>query len=221
MTRIFLTNSAHSNNTSVRSPSRGTVGLVFTDGTKLCASPDRNGLRPSRYKITDDDILLYIGSEAGAVIFDDATIVRKGRLGPGQMISANTATGEFKCDRQIKEELAQQKPYRRWIDENRVELRKFVSPAAHVPEIDFSPLDLSRQQVVHDISLEELDMVFPPIDPIREWAVMSLGVGLGPERNLLVETPKHYNTVSLTARSCSNTSWKRSKTSTSRGFPLS
>lgn len=193
----------------------------MTDGTKLCASLDRNGLRPSRYKITDDDILLYIGSEAGAVIFDDATIVRKGRLGPGQMISANTATGEFKCDRQIKEELAQQKPYRRWIDENRVELRKFVSPAAHVPEIDFSPLDLSRQQVAHGISLEELDMVFPPIDPIREWAVMSLGVGLGPERNLLVETPKHYNTVSLTARSCSNTSWKRSKTSTSRGFPLS
>lgn len=193
----------------------------MTDGTKLCASLDRNGLRPSRYKITDDDILLYIGSEAGAVIFDDATIVRKGRLGPGQMISANTATGEFKCDRQIKEELAQQKPYRRWIDENSVELRKFVSPAAHVPEIDFSPLDLSRQQVVHGISLEELDMVFPPIDPIREWAVMSLGVGLGPERNLLVETPKHYNTVSLTARSCSNTSWKRSKTSTSRGFPLS
>lgn len=177
-------------------------------------------MRPSRYKITDDDIL-YIGSEAGAVIFDDATIVRKGRLGPGQMISANTATGEFKCDRQIKEELAQQKPYRRWIDENRVELRKFVSPAAHVPEIDFSPLDLSRQQVAHGISLEELDMVFPPIDPIREWAVMSLGVGLGPERNLLVETPKHYNTVSLTARSCSNTSWKRSKTSTNRGFPLS
>jgi glutamate synthase (NADPH/NADH) large chain/glutamate synthase (ferredoxin) len=193
----------------------------LTDGTKLCASLDRNGLRPSRYKITDDDILLYIGSEAGAVIFDDATIVRKGRLGPGQMISANTATGEFKCDRQIKEELAQQKPCRRWIDENSVELRKFVSPAAHVPEIDFSPLDLSRQQVVHGISLEELDMVFPPIDPIREWAVMSLGVGLGPERNLLVETPKHYNTVSLTARSCSNTSWKRSKTSTSRGFPLS
>ena len=78
--------------------------------------------------------------------FDDATVVRKGRLGPGQMISANTATGEFKYDREIKEELAQQKPYRRWLDENRLELAKFVSPAAHVPEIEFTPLDLSRSK---------------------------------------------------------------------------
>ncbi len=224
---------------SFSEPWDGPAGLVFTDGTKLCASLDRNGLRPSRYKITRDGIL-YIGSEAGAVILEDSTIIRKGRLGPGQMISANTATGEFKYDKQIKEELARQKPYRRWIDEQQVELRKFVSPDAHVPEIDFTPLDLSRQQVAHAISLEELDMVFPPmikgaqeavysmgddiplavlstyprllftyfkqlfaqvtnppIDPIREWAVMSLGAGLGPERNLLDETPEHCNTVSL------------------------
>ncbi|NQX02399.1 glutamate synthase subunit alpha, partial [bacterium] len=224
---------------SFSEPWDGPAGLVFTDGTKLCASLDRNGLRPSRYKITADGVI-YIGSEAGAVVFDDSTIVRKGRLGPGQMLSANTATGEFKFDLQIKNELAQQQPYRRWIDENRVDLRKFVSPDAHVPEIDFTPLDLSRQQVAHGISLEELDMVFPPmikgaqeavfsmgddiplavlsthprllytyfkqlfaqvtnppIDPIREWAVMSLGAGLGPERNLLVETPEHCKTVSL------------------------
>ena len=95
---------------SFSEPWDGPAGLVFTDGTKLCASLDRNGLRPSRYKITEDGIL-YIGSEAGAVVFDDADVVRKGRLGPGQMISANTATGEFKYDREIKEELAQQKPY--------------------------------------------------------------------------------------------------------------
>jgi glutamate synthase domain-containing protein 2/glutamate synthase domain-containing protein 1/glutamate synthase domain-containing protein 3 len=224
---------------SFSEPWDGPAGLVFTDGSKLCASLDRNGLRPSRYKITEDGIL-YIGSEAGAVVLDDATIVRKGRLGPGQMISANTATGEFKYDREIKEELARQKPYRRWIDDQQVELRKFVSPDAHVPEIDISPLDRSRLQVVHGISLEELDMVFPPmikgaqeavfsmgddiplavlssyprllftyfkqlfaqvtnppIDPIREWAVMSLGAGLGAERNLLDETPEHCNTVSL------------------------
>ncbi|MES2475247.1 MAG: glutamate synthase large subunit [Verrucomicrobiota bacterium] len=224
---------------SFSEPWDGPAGLVFTDGKKLCASLDRNGLRPSRYKITRDGVL-YIGSEAGAVVLDDADIVRKGRLGPGQMISANTVTGEFKYDREIKEELARKKPYRRWIDEQQVELRKFVSPDAHVPEIDFTPLDLSRNQVAHGISLEELDMVFPPmikgaqeavfsmgddiplavlstyprllftyfkqlfaqvtnppIDPIREWAVMSLGAGLGPEKNLLDETPEHCNTVSL------------------------
>jgi glutamate synthase domain-containing protein 2/glutamate synthase domain-containing protein 1/glutamate synthase domain-containing protein 3 len=246
---------------SFSEPWDGPAGLVFTDGTKLCASLDRNGLRPSRYKITKDGIL-YIGSEAGAVIFDDAEIIRKGRLGPGQMVSANTVTGEFKYDREIKEELARQKPYRRWIDENRLNLRKFVSPAAHVPEVDFSPLDLSRQQVAHGISQEELDMVFPPmikgaqeavfsmgddiplavlsthprllytyfkqlfaqvtnppIDPIREWAVMSLGAGLGPERNLLAETPLHCHSVSLDSAILFEHELERIKYLDEHGFP--
>jgi glutamate synthase (NADPH/NADH) large chain/glutamate synthase (ferredoxin) len=246
---------------SFSEPWDGPAGLAFTDGTKLCASLDRNGLRPSRYKITEDGVL-YIGSEAGAVIFDDATVVRKGRLGPGQMISANTATGEFKYDHQIKNELAKQQPYRRWIDEHRVELRKFVSPTAHEPEMDFSPLSLSRQQVAHGISLEELDMVFPPmmkgaqeavfsmgddiplavlsthprllytyfkqlfaqvtnppIDPIREWAVMSLGAGLGPERNLLIETPKHCNTVSLESAILFEHQLEKIKHLDEQGFP--
>jgi len=224
---------------SFSEPWDGPAGLVFTDGTKLCASLDRNGLRPSRYKTTADGFL-YIGSEAGAVIFDDANITRKGRLGPGQMLSADTSTGKLKLDTEIKEELARQKPYHRWIDENRLELRKFISPSAHVPEIEIPALDRSRRQVANAISLEELDMVFPPmikgaqeavfsmgddiplailstyprllytyfkqrfaqvtnppIDPIREWAVMSLGASLGPERNLLDESSTHCKTISL------------------------
>ncbi|GAA5116612.1 glutamate synthase large subunit [Luteolibacter yonseiensis] len=246
---------------SFSEPWDGPAGLVFTDGKKLCASLDRNGLRPSRYKITDDGIL-YIGSEAGAVILEDSTIVRKGRLGPGQMISANTATGEFKYDAQIKNELAKQQPYRRWIDEQQVSLAKFVSPNAHVPELDYSALDLSRQQVAQGISSEELDMVFPPmikgaqeavfsmgddiplavlsthprllytyfkqlfaqvtnppIDPIREWAVMSLGAGLGPERNLLVETPEHCNTVSLDSAILFEHQLEKIKHLDEQGFP--
>ena len=246
---------------SFSEPWDGPAGLVFTDGTKLCASLDRNGLRPSRYKITRDGFL-YIGSEAGAVVFADANVIRKGRLGPGQMISANTSTGEFKYDREIKEELARQKPYRRWIDQNRLDLRKFVSPAAHVPDVDFSPLDLSRLQVAHGISQEELEMVFPPmikgaqeavfsmgddiplavlsnyprllytyfkqlfaqvtnppIDPIREWAVMSLGAGLGPERNLLEETPLHCHSVSLDSAILYEHELERIKYLDEHGFP--
>jgi len=246
---------------SFSEPWDGPAGLVFTDGTKICASLDRNGLRPSRYKITEDGIL-YIGSEAGAVVLDDATIIRKGRLGPGQMISANTATGQFKYDAEIKNELAKQKPYRRWIDENQAELCKFVSPEAHVPDIAIPPLELSRQQVAHGISLEELDMVFPPmikgaqeavysmgddiplailstqprllytyfkqrfaqvtnppIDPIREWAVMSLGAGLGPERNMLEETPEHCKTVSLDSAILFEHQLEKIKHLDEHGFP--
>lgn len=224
---------------SFSEPWDGPAGLVFTDGTKLCASLDRNGLRPSRYKLTSEG-LLYIGSETGAVVIDDSQVIRKGRLGPGQMISANTATGEFKYDREIKEELARQKPYGRWLDENQLQLKDFVSPDAHEPDVDMEPVTRSRQQVAHGISQEELDMVFPPmikgaqeavfsmgddiplaplstyprliytyfkqlfaqvtnppIDPIREWAVMSLAAGIGPERNMLDETPEHCRTVAL------------------------
>jgi glutamate synthase (NADPH/NADH) large chain/glutamate synthase (ferredoxin) len=246
---------------SFSEPWDGPAGLVYTDGIKLCASLDRNGLRPSRYKLTEDG-LLYIGSEAGAVAIDDATVVRKGRLGPGQMLSVDTRTGELRTDREVKEALALQKPYSRWIDQNRLELRHFVSPEPHAPAEDFEALTLSRQQVAHGISLEELDMVFPPmikgaqeavfsmgddiplaflssyprllftyfkqrfaqvtnppIDPIREWAVMSLQAGLGPERNWLEETPEHARIVQLDSAILFEHQLERIQHLAGEGFP--
>ena len=224
---------------SFSEPWDGPAGLCFTDGLKLCAGLDRNGLRPSRFTLTEDNIL-YIGSESGAVVLPDSKIIRRGRLGPGQMLSANTTTGELLYDKEIKEQLAAQKPYAKWVDENRVELKSFTSDAALVPTEDFTPLELSRQQVTHGVTAEDLDMVFPPmikgaqeavfsmgddiplaplsryprllftyfkqlfaqvtnppIDPIREWAVMTLGAGLGPEQNLLAETPEHARILHL------------------------
>ncbi|MCH1420713.1 MAG: glutamate synthase large subunit [Akkermansiaceae bacterium] len=224
---------------SFSEPWDGPAGLCFTDGRTLCASLDRNGLRPSRFTLTEDG-LLYIGSESGAVVLPDEKIIRRGRLGPGQMLSANTETGEVLYDKEIRAQLASQKPYAKWVDENRVELKDFTDPSAHVPTLEIEPLELSRQQVTHGVTAEDLDMVFPPmikgaqeavfsmgddiplaplsryprllftyfkqlfaqvtnppIDPIREWAVMTLGAGLGAERNLLSETSKHARILSL------------------------
>ena len=224
---------------SFSEPWDGPAGLCFTDGIKICAGLDRNGLRPSRYSLTSDG-LLYIGSESGAVILPNSKIIRRGRLGPGQMLSGNTLTGELLTDTQIKEQLAAQKPYAKWVDENRVELKKFTSPEPHVPSEDYDTTSLSRHQVTQGVTKEDLDMVFPPmikgaqeavfsmgddiplaplsryprllftyfkqlfaqvtnppIDPIREWAVMTLGAGLGPERNLLTETPDHARILQL------------------------
>ncbi len=226
---------------SFSEPWDGPAGLCFTDGRKLCAGLDRNGLRPSRYTLTEDG-LLYIGSESGAVVLPDSKIIRRGRLGPGQMLSANTETGEVLTDKEIKEQLAAQKPYAKWVDENRVELKSFTSSEAIVPTEDFEPVELSRQQITHGVTAEDLDMVFPPmikgaqeavfsmgddiplaplsryprllftyfkqlfaqvtnppIDPIREWAVMTLGAGLGPEQNLLSETPEHARILQLSS----------------------
>ncbi|MGB1260519.1 MAG: glutamate synthase large subunit, partial [Akkermansiaceae bacterium] len=159
---------------SFAEPWDGPAGLVYTDGNKLCASLDRNGLRPSRFKLTEDG-LLYIGSEIGAVKIDDSKVVRTGRLGPGQMLSADLSTGKLKFDREIKESLAKKAPYRQWIDENRLELHDFISPEPQAPAEDVDAVTLSRLQVMHGINTEELDMVFPPMIKGAQEAVFSMG----------------------------------------------
>lgn len=224
---------------SFAEPWDGPAGLVFTDGTKVCASLDRNGLRPSRYTLTDEGLLI-IGSESGTSPVPDSVVSQRGRLGPGQMISANTATGELLFDREIKNDLAARQNYGKWVDEHRVELKKFVSHEPHSPTCEFDPIELSQLQVAHGVTAEDLDMVFPPmikgsqeavfsmgddiplaplsryprllftyfkqlfaqvtnppIDPIREWAVMTLAAGLGRERNMLTETPAHGRILHL------------------------
>ncbi len=87
---------------SFSEPWDGPAGLVFTDGTKICAGLDRNGLRPSRYALSDNG-LLYIGSEIGCIECNEGNIIRKGRLGPGQTIVANTATGKLESNTEVKE----------------------------------------------------------------------------------------------------------------------
>ncbi len=224
---------------SFSEPWDGPAGLVYTDGRKLVASLDRNGLRPSRFTLTDTGIL-YVGSESGAVVLPDEHIIRRGRLGPGQMISADTVTGILTEDRDVKEGLAAQKPYHDWVSDNKVLLKNYVSEEAITPAQDYNAVELSQQQVTHAVTKEDLDMVFPPmikngqeavfsmgddiplaslstfprllytyfrqlfaqvtnppIDPIREWAVMTLEAGLGAERNLLEETPDHARILQL------------------------
>ena len=224
---------------SFAEPWDGPAGLVFTDGTKVCASLDRNGLRPSRYTLTEEGLLI-IGSESGTSPVPEKLIAGRGRLGPGQMLSANTVTGELLFDREIKSNLAAKQNYGKWVDEHRVELKKFVSHEPHSPTSEIDPIELSRLQVTHGVTAEDLDMVFPPmvkgsqeavfsmgddiplaplsryprllftyfkqlfaqvtnppIDPIREWAVMTLGAGLGRERNMLKESPEHGRILHL------------------------
>lgn len=159
---------------SFQEPWDGPAGLVYTDGTKLCASLDRNGLRPSRFKLTDDG-LLYIGSEIGAVKIDSSKVIRTGRLGPGQMLCADLSTGELRFDREIKESLAKKAPYRQWIDEHRLELHDFISPQPQPPAEEDDQITLSRQQIMHAVNTEELDMVFPPMIKAAQEAVFSMG----------------------------------------------
>lgn len=242
-------------------PWDGPAGLVYTDGTKLCASLDRNGLRPSRYAL-DSDGLLYIGSEIGCIAMDQSKIIEKGRLGPGQMMLADLTTGKLLKDREIKEGLAKQAPYRQWVDENQHCLRDYISPDPQVPAEDLDATSITRLQIMNGLTQEDLDMVFPPmikgaqeavfsmgddiplaalssyprllytyfkqlfaqvtnppIDPIREWAVMSLSAGLGAERNLLAETPEHARVLELESAILLEQELEKLKQMNEHGFP--
>ncbi len=95
-------------------PWDGPAALVFSDGEIVGLALDRNGLRPARYLITDDGLVIC-GSEVGAVLMDDARIIHKGKVGPGQMIAADLRTGRFEDNAAIKSALAARQPYAEWL----------------------------------------------------------------------------------------------------------
>ncbi len=99
----------------------GPALLVFSDGRKVGATLDRNGLRPARYSITQDDYIV-VASEAGVVDFPEANIIEKGRLGPGQMIAVDLETHEILKNGEIKQRIAQSHPYGEWLRQYRQEL---------------------------------------------------------------------------------------------------
>ncbi|MBG1259806.1 glutamate synthase-related protein [Nostoc commune] len=104
----------------------GPALLVFSDGKKVGATLDRNGLRPARYLITKDDYIV-VASEAGVVDFPEADIVEKGRLGPGQMIAVDLVNHEVLKNWEIKQRIAKQHPYGEWLQQYRQELKLIVS----------------------------------------------------------------------------------------------
>jgi glutamate synthase (ferredoxin) len=103
----------------------GPALLVFSDGKKVGATLDRNGLRPARYIITKDDYIV-VASEAGVVSFPEGDIVEKGRLGPGQMIAVDLVNHEVLKNWEIKQRIAKQHPYGEWLQQYRQELKSLV-----------------------------------------------------------------------------------------------
>jgi glutamate synthase (NADPH/NADH) large chain len=116
-------------------PWDGPAALVFTDGSLVGATLDRNGLRPGRYVITSDGLII-LASEIGVLDVDPSTIVRKGRLRPGSMLLADTVEGRLIEDHELKLQLAHEQPWGQWVRDNRIELAK-------LPE---------REHIVHTLS---------------------------------------------------------------------
>ena len=155
-------------------PWDGPAALVFTDGVTVGACLDRNGLRPSRYKITDAGIF-SIGSEVGTVEFDDAHVLEKGRLAPGEMIAIDTARGVLMRNDEIKAKLAAQQPYGQWLKEHLLRLEELVPGAVQEPGEAIDILTLSQRQLSFGYTAEELEMIMKPMVRDGAEAVGSMG----------------------------------------------
>lgn len=132
---------------SLIEPWDGPAGLVFTDGLRLAAALDRNGLRPLRYSICDDGFVV-VSSEVGAVRIKGHGSVRRDRLGPGQMLVVDPALGGVLENDQVKADLARRKPYGEW-------LRAHMTPVGPGLPVDAAPEDLGARQVVAGYTKEE------------------------------------------------------------------
>jgi glutamate synthase (NADPH) large chain len=154
-------------------PWDGPAALAFTDGRLIGATLDRNGLRPAKYVVTDDVVVL--ASEFGVLDFDPATVREKGRLQPGKMFLVDTEEGRVVSDEEIKRTVASQKPYRRWLDANKVDL-KHVPLAEEVPEL--SRADAARLRVAFGYTQEDVRMLLPPMATLGEEPVGSMGVDI-------------------------------------------
>ncbi|GAB3080170.1 glutamate synthase large subunit [Nocardioides zeae] len=155
---------------SMMEPWDGPACVVFTDGTQIGATLDRNGLRPSRFWVTDDG-LVVLASEVGVLDIDPATIVRKGRLQPGKMFLVDTAEHRIVEDEEIKSTLAAEQPYAEWLADGLLHL-KDVPEREHIVHTHAS---VTRRQQVFGYTEEELRVLLTPMANTGAEPIGSMG----------------------------------------------
>ncbi|TDQ48527.1 glutamate synthase large subunit [Actinorugispora endophytica] len=149
-------------------PWDGPASVTFTDGSLIGAVLDRNGLRPGRYWVTDDG-LVVLASEVGVLDIDPERVVRKGRLQPGRIFVVDTAQGRIIEDEEVKAELAAEHPYAQWLADGVVRL-------ADLPEAEPAPIgDVVHEQRVFGYTEEELRVILTPMARTGAEAIGSMG----------------------------------------------
>ncbi len=229
---------------AVMEPWDGPAAVAATDGRWVIAGLDRNGLRPLRYTITRDAMLI-VGSETGIVKLDDSIVLEKGRVSPGQMIAVDLNHARFYHDEELRDVMAARKPYGEWT--KRIIQIDAIVRADATEAAQFEPDELRRRQLAVGNTLEELEMILhpmvedaqeatgsmgddtplavlsekfrglhhyfrqafaqvtnPPIDSLRESAVMSLKTRLGNLGNVLDEDSEQCNLLQLNSPVLSN-----------------
>ncbi|SMF51564.1 glutamate synthase (NADPH/NADH) large chain [Alteromonadaceae bacterium Bs31] len=153
-------------------PWDGPAGLVLTDGRHAVCTLDRNGLRPSRWVITKDDIIT-VASEIGVYGYSPEDVVSKGRLGPGQILSVDTKTGELKHTRDIDESLKSSKPYLQWMKNKAKRIESSLEREKPENILDAQTVECAMK--MFQVSFEECDQVLRPLAEAGQEAVGSMG----------------------------------------------
>jgi len=210
-------------------PWDGPAAIAFTDGKNVGAVLDRNGLRPARYIVTHDD-LVVMASEVGVLDIAPQNIKQSGRIEPGKMFYIDTEQKRIITDEEVTDEICSQKPYGKWLNDNlvgledlpaissdekekleinlllkvfgytREDLKNILRPMS---EKGSEPVGSMGNDTPHAVLSQRPQLLYnyfrqlfaqvtnPPIDPIREELVMSLHSYLGPQRDILKESPEH------------------------------
>ena len=156
---------------SVMEPWDGPAALAMTDGRWALAGLDRSALRPLRYTVTSDHLLI-VGSEVGMVPVPEASILHKGRLGPGEMIGVDLDRGRLMSDRELKDQVAAAQPYAEWVGD--------FTTLADLPPTASAPFgwdrdELRRRQVAAGLTMEDMELLLGPMVDDAKEAVGSMG----------------------------------------------
>ena len=150
----------------------GPAGLVISDGRFAVCALDRNGLRPSRWVLTRDD-LLTVASEVGVYRYDAGEVMAKGRLGPGQILSIDTQTGTLRHTREVDEELKRRHPYKQWLKDNTLRLEGTLGQDRATQELEGELLRMAMK--MYQVSFEERDQLLRPLAESGQEATGSMG----------------------------------------------
>ena len=151
-------------------PWDGPAALLFSDGRYAGGMLDRNGLRPSRYTITKQGVMV-VASEVGVMDFEPGDVVSKGRLQPGKILLIDTQEGKIYYDGEVKEQLAKLHPYREWLEQNRVQLEKLKSGR----KVENAVADLECKLMQFGYGQEDIDKTIVPMATAGQEPVAAMG----------------------------------------------
>ena len=156
---------------AIMEPWDGPAAIAFTDGTRIGATLDRNGLRPGRYTVTKDGLVI-MASETGVIEVESSNILEKGRLAPGKIFVVDTAIRRIVRDNEVKSHICRQSPYRRWLSEEKIELAGLLQTPR---DAEYDPETLRIKMRAFGYSYEDIRKIIVPMATNGQEPIGSMG----------------------------------------------